>query len=35
MSLGGKAAIGYDHGYDGQLFYLRLYLDRRYVLGTS
>jgi hypothetical protein len=29
----GRAAIGYDHGYDGQLFYLGLALDERYVEG--
>jgi hypothetical protein len=31
--LGGRAAIGYDHGYDDQLFYLGLALDERYVEG--
>jgi len=29
----GRAAIGYDHGYDAQKFYLRLALDPRYVAG--
>ncbi len=29
----GRAAIGYDHGYDGQLFYLGLALDPAYVEG--
>jgi hypothetical protein len=29
----GRAAIGYDHGYDGQLFYLGLALDEKYVEG--
>jgi hypothetical protein len=29
----GRAAIGYDHGYDGQLFYLGLALDKKYVEG--
>jgi hypothetical protein len=29
----GRAAIGYDHGYDGQLFYLGLALDERYIEG--
>ena len=27
------AAIGYDHGYDGEVFYLGLALDERYVDG--
>jgi hypothetical protein len=27
----GRAAIGYDHGYDGEIFYLRLALDEKYV----
>ena len=30
---GGRAAVGYAHGYDGQLFYLGLALDERYVEG--
>jgi len=30
---GGRAAIGYDHGYDGEVFYLGLALDERYVEG--
>jgi hypothetical protein len=29
----GRAAIGYDHGYDGEVFYLGLALDPRYVDG--
>jgi hypothetical protein len=29
----GRAAIGYDHGYDGEVFYLGLALDLRYVDG--
>jgi hypothetical protein len=29
----GRAAIGYDHGYDGEIFYLGLVLDERYVEG--
>jgi hypothetical protein len=33
FSLSGRATIGYDHGYDGQLFYLGLALDERYVEG--
>jgi hypothetical protein len=28
-----RAAIGYDHGYDGQLFYLGLALDPAYIEG--
>jgi hypothetical protein len=28
-----RAAIGYDHGYDGEFFYLGLALDERYVEG--
>jgi hypothetical protein len=31
--LEGRAAIGYDHGYDGQLFYLGLALDPAYIEG--
>jgi hypothetical protein len=27
----GRAAIGYDHGYDGEIFYLGLALDEWYV----
>jgi hypothetical protein len=30
----GRAAIGYDHGYDGEIFYLRLALDEKYVEGS-
>jgi hypothetical protein len=29
----GRAAIGYDHGYDAQVFYLGLALDPNYVEG--
>ena len=29
----GRAAIGYGHGYDGEIFYLGLALDERYVEG--
>ncbi len=29
----GRAAIGYDHGYDGEIFYLGLALDPKYVEG--
>jgi hypothetical protein len=29
----GRAAVGYDHGYDGEIFYLGLALDARYVEG--
>jgi hypothetical protein len=29
----GRAAIGYDHGYDGEIYYLGLALDERYVEG--
>jgi hypothetical protein len=32
--LEGKAAIGYDHGYDAQKSYLRLALDPKYVEGV-
>ena len=28
-----SAAIGYDHGYDAEVFYLGLALDERYVEG--
>ena len=31
--LSGRAAIGYDHGYDGEVFYLGLALDPAYVEG--
>jgi hypothetical protein len=30
----GRAAIGYDHGYDAQKFYLGLALDPKYVAGS-
>jgi len=33
FSLSGRAALGYDHGYDGEVFYLGLALDERYVEG--
>ena len=29
----GRAAIGYDHGHDGEIFYLGLALDTNYVDG--
>jgi hypothetical protein len=29
----GRQAIGYDHGYDGEIFYLGLALDPHYVIG--
>jgi hypothetical protein len=29
----GRAAIGYDHGYDAQTFYLGLVLDEKYLEG--
>jgi hypothetical protein len=29
----GRAAVGYDHGYDREVFYLGLALDERYVDG--
>lgn len=29
----GRAAIGYDHGYDAEVFYLGLVLDPKYVEG--
>ena len=29
----GRAAIGYDHGYDGEIFYLGLALDPAYIDG--
>ncbi len=29
----GRAAIGYDHGYDAQKFYLGLALDPKYIEG--
>ena len=29
----GRAALGYDHGYDAQKFYLRLALDPKYIEG--
>jgi hypothetical protein len=31
--LEGRAAVGYDHGYDAEVFYLGLALDERYVEG--
>lgn len=33
MSFEGRAAIGYDHGYDAEVFYLGLALDPKYVAG--
>ena len=30
----GRAAMGYNHGYDAQKFYLRLALDPKYVEGV-
>ena len=33
MPFTGRAAIGYDHGYDAQVFYLGLALDPAYVDG--
>jgi hypothetical protein len=29
----GRASIGYDHGYDAEVFYLGLALDEKYVEG--
>lgn len=29
----GRAAIGYDHGYDAQKFFLGLALDENYIEG--
>ena len=31
--LEGRAAIGYDHGYDAEKFYLGLALDLKYIEG--
>ncbi len=31
--LSGRAAIGYDHGYDGEVFFLGLALDPAYIEG--
>ena len=33
MVFEGRAAIGYDHGYDAQKFYLGLALDPKYIEG--
>jgi len=33
VSSEGREAIGYDHGYDGEVFYLGLALDPAYVEG--
>jgi hypothetical protein len=33
MPLEGRAAIGYDHGYDAQKYYMGLALDERYIEG--
>ncbi len=30
----GRAAIGYDHGYDTEVFYLGLAVDEKYVEGS-
>jgi hypothetical protein len=30
----GRAVIGYDHGYDGEIFYLSLALDEKSVEGS-
>jgi hypothetical protein len=29
----GREAIGYDHGYDAEVFYLGLALDEKYIEG--
>jgi hypothetical protein len=31
----GRGAMGYDHGYDGEVFYLGLALDPAYVEGFA
>ncbi len=31
--LGGRGALGYDHGYDAEVFYLGLALDQYYIEG--
>ena len=33
MVFEGRAAVGYDHGYDAQKFYLGLALDSKYIEG--
>jgi hypothetical protein len=33
FTMSGRAALGYDHGYDGEVFQLGLALDERYVEG--
>jgi hypothetical protein len=33
VPLSGRAAIGYDHGYDREVFYLGLTLDPAYIEG--
>ncbi len=33
MAAEGREAMGYDHGYDAEVFYLGLALDERYVEG--
>ena len=33
MGSEGREAIGYDHGYDAEVFYLGLALDQKYVEG--
>jgi hypothetical protein len=32
-SFTGRTAIGYSHGYDGEVFYLGLALDEKYIEG--
>ena len=29
----GRGAVGYDHGYDAQVFYLGLAIDPQYIYG--
>ncbi len=33
MGSEGRAAMGYDHGYDAEVFYLGLALDEKYIQG--
>ena len=33
MGFESRAAIGYDHGYDAEVFYLALALDPKYIEG--
>ena len=35
MVFEGRVAVGYDHGYDTQKFYLGLALDPKYIKGSS